>query len=346
MEFSLFYFADDADAEGDRYRLMMTGAAFADAHGFAAVWTPERHFHRFGGLFPNPSVTSAAIAAITSRVDVRAGSVVLPLHHPLRLAEEWAVVDNLSGGRTGLSLASGWHPGDFVLSPQSYDDRRQRTIDGIDTLRRLWRGEPYDDGTGTAYRIFPRPVQAEPRLWLTSSGSIETFEAAGKAGVGVLTHLLGHSLPDLAGKVASYRAAYAASGRPGRGHVVLMMHTYLDEDLDAADRRAREPLLRYLMSSLELGVRAPGGPAATPSTGGPPPGRMTEARARLAVAGACDRYLRQDGLFGSVADAGGTVRRIAAADVDEVACLIDFGVPVDAVLRGLDRLAELREAAG
>ena len=88
----------------DRYRLLLEGAKFADREGFTAVWTPERHFHAFGGLYPNPSVASAAIAALTTRVQIRAGSVVLPLHHPARVAEEWALVDNLSQGRVGISV--------------------------------------------------------------------------------------------------------------------------------------------------------------------------------------------------------------------------------------------------
>jgi hypothetical protein len=76
MDFSLFYFAsEDESAGGDRYRLLLEGAKFADRHGFKAVWTPERHFHSFGGLYPNPSVVGAAIAAITERVQIRAGSV-------------------------------------------------------------------------------------------------------------------------------------------------------------------------------------------------------------------------------------------------------------------------------
>src|SRR5207248_8926905 len=120
MDLSLFYFADDSAADGDRYRLLLEGARFADANNFTAVWTPERHFHPFGGLYPNPSVTSAAIAAVTERVKIRAGSVVAPLHHPLRIAEEWSVVDNLSHGRAGVSFASGWHASDFALKPDSY----------------------------------------------------------------------------------------------------------------------------------------------------------------------------------------------------------------------------------
>ena len=61
--------------------------------------------HRFGGLYPNPSVAGAALAAITERVDIRAGSCVLPLHDPIRVAEEWSLVDNLSNGRVGISFA-------------------------------------------------------------------------------------------------------------------------------------------------------------------------------------------------------------------------------------------------
>jgi acyl-CoA synthetase (AMP-forming)/AMP-acid ligase II len=107
-DFSLFYFASDASQDGDKYRLLLDGARFGDENGFCAVWTPERHFHAFGGIYPNPSVISAAIAATTKNIGIRAGSCVLPLHHPVRVAEEWSVVDNLSGGRVGISFAAGW----------------------------------------------------------------------------------------------------------------------------------------------------------------------------------------------------------------------------------------------
>jgi natural product biosynthesis luciferase-like monooxygenase protein len=281
-------------------------------------------------------VTAAAVAAVTTRIGVRAGSVVAPLHHPLRVAEEWSVVDNISHGRAGVSLASGWNPGDFVFNPAGYDDRRQFTLDALDVIRRLWRGDAHEDR-----RIFPRPVQAELPMWLTSGGSLDTFKAAGEAGVGVLTNLLTYGLDQLPEKVTEYRRAFAGSGHPGRGHVVLMMHTYLDEDLDTADRRVRGPMQRYLMHSLDLNLRAAHLPGGVPSfelpEGAEPP---------IVVRRAYQRYLNGDGLFGSVPDALRTVRRIRDADVDEVACLIDFGVPVDETLAGLRRLDELRQAAG
>ncbi len=125
VTFSLFYFAAGEDTASDGYRLLLDSARFADRHGFEAVWTPERHFHAFGGAYPNPSVTSAALAAITTNVGIRAGSVVLPLHSPVRVAEEWAVVDNISRGRVAISFAAGWQPNDFVLNPSAYATAKQ-----------------------------------------------------------------------------------------------------------------------------------------------------------------------------------------------------------------------------
>src|SRR5215469_15811081 len=138
MEFSLFFFADSGAAGGEGYDLLLESARFADAHGFTAVWTPERHFHSFGGLYPNPAVTGAAVAAVTERLGIRAGSVVAPLHHPVRIAEEWSVVDNISDGRVGVSFASGWHARDFVLNPDHYEDRKDEMIRCVETVRRLW----------------------------------------------------------------------------------------------------------------------------------------------------------------------------------------------------------------
>jgi len=87
--------------------MLLESAKFAVDNGFAAVWTPERHFQRFGGLYGSPSVTAAALSVVTKRIAIRAGSVVLPLQNPLRVAEEWAMIDNLSNGRVAIAAASG-----------------------------------------------------------------------------------------------------------------------------------------------------------------------------------------------------------------------------------------------
>jgi natural product biosynthesis luciferase-like monooxygenase protein len=159
LDFSLFYFDGKGGAgDAEKYRLLIEGAKFADEHGFKAVWTPERHFHPFGGMYPNPSITSAALAMITKSVCLRAGSVVAPLHHCLRIAEEWAIVDNLSNGRAEISFASGWHVNDFALSPAQYPCRKEAMIQSIRNVQRLWKGEsvPGNPGPIWARRYGPR----------------------------------------------------------------------------------------------------------------------------------------------------------------------------------------------
>ena len=251
MKFSLFYFAADESTAGgsgdDRYRLYLEGARFADEHGFEAVWTPERHFHEVAGLYPNPSVLSAALAVQTRNVQLRAGSVVLPLHNPLRVAEEWAVVDNLSGGRAGMAVTSGWVPNDFALLPEHFAAKREVMFQGIETVRTLWRGGSVSvkDGVGkdVELRVFPRPVQAELPLWLTCTADPAMFERAGALGLNVLTALLGQTLDGAAEKIALYRRARAEHGHdPAAGRVAMMLHTFVGPTEDAVLGAVRGPL--------------------------------------------------------------------------------------------------------
>lgn len=341
MDFSFFYFANDNDDTGDRYRLLMEGARFADDHGFHAVWTPERHFHPFGGIYPNPSVTGAAVAAVTRRVRIRAGSVVAPLHHPLRIAEEWSVVDNLSSGRVGVSFASGWHATDFCLNPTNYADRRQVLLDHTDQVRALWRGESMGvvDGTGerVEVRIYPRPVQPELPVWITSGGDVATFRAAGRAGAGLLTHLLGQEPEQLGERIAVYRQAAAEHGDGWQGHVVLMVHAFLGDNDDAIRDAVRAPMHAYLRSSLGLllGSQVSSARKLDPAT-------LREKDIEFLIKRSFDRYYDNGGLLGAVDKAVGTVARLRAIGVDELACLIDFGIPTDEVIAGFKHLDRLR----
>ncbi len=171
MDFSLYYWGNDDGQGPKKYELLLEGAKFADSHGFTAVWTPERHFHAFGGPYPNPSVTGAAIAAVTRNLSVRAGSCVVPLHHPARIAEEWAVIDNLTNGRTGIAIASGWQPEDFVLRPENAPPNNKTAMfAAADQVRRLWRGEGVDfpKSDGTTFTVKPSPARFR-RNWKCGS---------------------------------------------------------------------------------------------------------------------------------------------------------------------------------
>lgn len=353
IDLSLFYFSSDAGEEPQsKYRLLLEGARFADENGFLAVWTPERHFHDFGGLYPNPAVTGAAIAAVTERVRIRAGSCVLPLHHPIRVAEEWAVVDNLSGGRVDVSFASGWQPNDFVLAPDNHAERNAVMYEGIETVKALWRGEPrtFEGPGGRQVEVstLPRPVQPELPIWVTAAGNPATFRAAGEAGAGILTHLLGQDLTQLKEKVTVYREAWAAAGHAGRGHVSLMLHTFVGEDEATVREQARGPLREYLRTAAELTKQFA---SSFPAFKGTDTTDREELDARFRslsnedmealLEHAVDRYYESNGLFGTVDQARRMVRNVSAADVDEIACLIDFGIGTDEVLAGLRHLARL-----
>ncbi len=362
MDFSLFYFsAEEAGDRRDKYRLLLEGARFADANGFCAVWTPERHFHSFGGLYPNPAVTAAAIATVTERISIRAGSVVLPLHHPVEIAEAWSMVDNLSNGRAGVSFASGWQPNDFVLRPQNYANAKVAMYEGIEQVRRLWRGESvaFDGPNGEAVNVatLPRPVQPELPMWITTAGNPESFAAAGTAGTNLLTHLVGQSIEQLASKIASYRAARAAAGHdPATGIVTLMLHAFVGDDEATVRRTVREPLRQYLNTSYNLlrehawafpTFRRPDGGAVTN-----PDDLVDDDMASLAgddldavLDFAAERYYASSGLFGTSEQVLPIVERLHQVGVDEIACLIDFGVDTDTVLDNLANLARVLEAA-
>jgi natural product biosynthesis luciferase-like monooxygenase protein/amino acid adenylation domain-containing protein len=346
VDFSLFFFAsEERQDDPQKYRLLEAAARFGDEHGWKAVWTPERHFHAFGGLYPNPAVIGAALAAWTRRIEIRAGSVVLPLHHPVRVAEEWSIVDNLSGGRVGISFASGWHPDDFVFSPASYARRKEIMFEGIETVRRLWRGEAVAGVSGSGLpvevRIRPRPVQAELPVWVTAAGSPETFAMAGRIGAHVLTHLLGQDVDVLAANVAAYRLAWRpAAGGAREGRVSLMLHAFAGDDLEAVRAQVKVPFTNYLRTSVGLlrGLAASQGRDMDAAA-------FTEDDLAALLEHAFTRYFDTSSLFGTPASCGRMVERLRAAGIDEIACLIDFGVEVDAVIAGLRSLEAVRAAA-
>jgi natural product biosynthesis luciferase-like monooxygenase protein len=358
MAFSLFYFAagQGDNAIGGAYRLLLEGAKFADAHDFSAVWTPERHFHEFGGPYPNPAVTTAALATITSRIALRAGSIVLPLHNPLRVAEDWSVIDQLSGGRVGLSFASGWHADDFAFMPDNYERRREIMLESIETVKRLWRGEKIDvrngQGKTIAVSVLPRPVQAEPPMWIASAGSVETFKLAGRLGANVLTNMLGQDLNDLRTKFAAYREARNQAGHAGPGVVSVMLHTFVCEDTETARELARAPFCNYLRSSFDLIKVAPSMFPAfrQPSLEGGDAqqfdaARFTDDDMAALMDHAFDRYFETAGLFGSPEKALVMVEKLKSIGANEVACLIDFGVETETVLESLPHLDRLRRLA-
>ncbi|MBU2959493.1 LLM class flavin-dependent oxidoreductase [Citreicella sp. C3M06] len=357
MEFSLYYWGNDDGVGRDKYAMLLEGATFADQNGFCAVWTPERHFHAFGGPYPNPSVTGAAVAAVTRNIAVRAGSVVAPLHHPARIAEEWAVIDNLTNGRAGLAIASGWQPDDFVLRPENTPPQNKAAmIETIAQLRDLWRGTPVPfprkDGTMFDVVTQPRPVSDDLPIWITTAGNPETWREAGRLGCNVLTHLLGQSIDEVADKIRLYHGALREAGHdPADFKVSLMLHSYVAETREQARETARGPMREYLRSAAGLIKQYAWAFPAFKRPQGLNNAfdldlEILEPEDLEAILDfAFERYFNESGLFGTVQDALERTEQLKRIGVTEIACLIDYGIPRQQVLEGLVPLARVVRAA-
>lgn len=354
IDLGLFYFSSDVGSGNASYELLLEGARFADENGFSSVWTPERHFHAFGGLFPNSAVTLSALSQITKRVRLCAGSLVSPLHHPARIAEDFALVDNLSNGRVGVSFAAGWQPNDFIFAPNAFANRKDVMLDQLDQVRRLWRGESveFTDGLGKAHPVktLPRPVQKPIPVWLTAAANPDTFRAAAERGCHVLTHLLGQTFEEVQEKVALYRRVWKESGHPGQGYVTLMLHTFIGDDPERVKETVREPMKRYLGSAMDLVQKAawtfPTFKQMTTSDGGKfSITHLSDKDKDAILEFSFERYYETSGLFGTPERALAILDRVKGIDVDEVACLVDFGVDNKTVLQSLPLLAEVRREA-
>ncbi|WP_331459354.1 MupA/Atu3671 family FMN-dependent luciferase-like monooxygenase [Saccharothrix sp. NRRL B-16348] len=311
VSLALFGFATDGDS--DIYSRLLDLVALAEAEGLENVWLPERHFDDFAGFSPNPAVLGAMVAMRTSRLGIRAGSTVLPLHSAVSVAEAWAMVDVASGGRVGLGVASGWMRRDFVLSDAPHAERREVFKTRVDQLERLWRGEAVAvegrSGERAEVRLHPRPL-SDLRLWQACVGSPESFYEAGRAGRGVLTNLIQQDFAQLAGNLERYRRGRADGGLdPDGGDVVVLVHAGLSTDGDA-EKRNMEALERYMFSTFRS---THDDPDAVPED-------VWKSRMRTAA----DRLRDGLSLVGAEAEWPALTARLGLLGVTEIACLVDY----------------------
>ncbi|MED7818927.1 MULTISPECIES: MupA/Atu3671 family FMN-dependent luciferase-like monooxygenase, partial [unclassified Francisella] len=344
IDFSLFYFGNhNADRDNqyiNKYRLLLEGAKYADDNNFSAIWTPERHFGAFGGLYPNPAITSAAVSSITSNIKIRTGSCVLPLHDPIRVAEDWAIIDNISQGRVELSFATGWNKNDFVLAPENFDNRKEILEEKIDIVKKLWRGEsiefPGVDGEYLPISTLPRPIQKDLPIWLTVAFNPESFRKAGEQGAHILTHLLGQSLEQLSERIELYYQGLESSGYDKKDFkVALMLHTFISDDEKYSLSKVKGPFKEYLSSSINLLKQIKNEDLNNIS--------QEEREELLEIA--FQRYYYENGLFGTPESSIEFIDKLKGIGVTEIACLIDFGIDDDIVINNLEHLNELRKLA-
>lgn len=162
----------------DRYDAALDQIAWAEARGIRVVTLSEHHGVDDGCL-PSPLVFAAAVAARTTRIKIRVAALIAPLHDPLRIAEDAAVVDQLSRGRLELVLAAGYVPGEFAMFDKDLADRVPAVVEAVETLKAAWTGEPFEH-RGRTVRVTPTPHRSPRPPILLGGASIGAARRAAR----------------------------------------------------------------------------------------------------------------------------------------------------------------------
>ncbi|HEY7063153.1 MAG TPA: LLM class flavin-dependent oxidoreductase [Chloroflexota bacterium] len=226
----------------DLYARYFEQVEAAEAVGFEAVWATEHHFRHFGGMTPNPQMLLMALGARTRRLRLGSSVSILPLHQPLRIAEDFAMLDVLSGGRLEFGAGRGMVHSGYQGFGLSWDDAQDHMKEAVALIDRAWTEEAVSF-EGQYYQarnvtVLPRPLQQpRPPIWITANLDPESFRWIGEQGYDLMT-LPWLFPPDAsAAHVRRYQEARAAAGHPGRGRVLAMYPTHVAPT--AAEARAQ-----------------------------------------------------------------------------------------------------------
>src|SRR5499426_4316689 len=192
MEFGLFFLVqrDEAWSEQAVYDSTVEQMLAAEPLGYHSVWLAEHHFNDYG-LCPVPPVLAAYIAARTTTLRFGMGVSLLPLHHPVDLAEQLAVLDVVSGGRLDVGIGRGGTLQDYQTFQSDRGDARARTEEGVALMRQCWRGEPFDfQGrfhSAERLHVRPRPAQQPHPPVFIAANSEESVRSAARLGLPTLS---------------------------------------------------------------------------------------------------------------------------------------------------------------
>jgi alkanesulfonate monooxygenase SsuD/methylene tetrahydromethanopterin reductase-like flavin-dependent oxidoreductase (luciferase family) len=271
MDFGYFTLSDNAYAGNprDANRLVLDivdEAIHAESLGMRSAWIGEHHFSTLG-VTSCPDLMLAHVAARTTRIRLAPAVTVLPLHHPIRVAEQWATLDLLSGGRVDFATGRGYDRREYAPFAANFEENAAVFAEGCEILQRLWAGGApvsYDgehfkfDGVTTT----PRPVQS-PIPCHVASFSLPSMELAARLGWGLVVAAGAASAMHggLARTAELYREACAKQGtRPARLVTSYFIHF---ADTPAEERAARERQLRYHKECTSLAL--PGDPRTAPA---------------------------------------------------------------------------------
>ncbi|HEY7039417.1 MAG TPA: LLM class flavin-dependent oxidoreductase [Methylomirabilota bacterium] len=354
MSFGLFYLMqrDEQWSEQSVYDSDVRQMLAAEALGYTSVWIAEHHFNDYG-LCPAPTVLAAYVAARTTTLRVGMGVSLLPLHHPVDLAEQLAVLDVVSGGRLDVGIGRGGTLQDYQTFQSDRDDSRARVEEGIALMQRCWSGAPFDFAgrfhTAERLHVRPRPIQRpHPPLYIAAN-SEDSVVSAARLGLPALSSFF-VPVPELQRRHTVYRDASLATGRS-------------ETEIGALERQGWGMRVVHVAPTREEALRATEGPfmgyqrkmavLRSDATGGSVPSSFDRSLLRLR---SFPEYLA-DGwaLIGTPAEVrDGLQKYLDATGYQHVLLVMALpGLPTDLALRSMRMFAgevapamEIREPSG
>src|ERR1700739_4358016 len=229
----------------------------AERWGLDAMWLAEIHVNPERSVCAAPLTLAGAIAARTRNMKVGTGVQVLPLCHPLRLAEEAATVDQISQGRLIFGIGRSGFPRTYEAYGVPYGESRERFAETLEILKRAWT-QPSFSYEGkyygfTNFSLTPKPFQKPYPELRMAAATPETFPQIGRLGLPIFVAVRQGPFSQLAEHIKAYREAYAAAGHAGRGKVFLRVPAYLAETKARARAEAEESLMSFFRYQAELG---------------------------------------------------------------------------------------------
>ena len=269
MDFGLFFLMqrDEQWSESAVYDSDVQQMLAAESLGYQSVWIAEHHFNDYG-LCPAPQVLAAFVAARTSRLRLGMGVSLLPLHHPIDLAEQLAVLDVVSGGRLDVGIGRGGTLQDYQTFRSERADARQRIEEGIALMRDCWTGAPFDFAgqfhSAERVHVRPRPVQRpHPPLYIACNSEDSVLSAA-RLGLPMLSSFF-VPVDELQRRRGVYREASRAAGRSEAEIDTLerqgwgMRVVHVAPDREEALRATEPPFMGYQHKMARLRSDATGG---------------------------------------------------------------------------------------
>jgi alkanesulfonate monooxygenase SsuD/methylene tetrahydromethanopterin reductase-like flavin-dependent oxidoreductase (luciferase family) len=251
------------------FRDIFEVADHAETWGADCVWLGEIHFTPTRSVISASLQVASAIATRTRRLRVGTAVQVLPLNHPLRIAEEVATVDQISEGRFEFGVGRSGVVRTYDAYGVPYVESQARFREALDIVRLAWRGEPFSY-EGTFHRVkdavvVPRPYQVPHPPIRMATTSDETFPAAGRLGLPIFIGLRTTEIADLQAQLTPYRQAWEEAGHAGKPSVYLRIPVYVATTERGAVEEPRPSVAAFFARQTELARAAVGRAGAGPS---------------------------------------------------------------------------------